>query len=49
MSMQQHFEQLGGGQRRQEGNYLAISEAEPLRFACVNQFPHKGSVGHISV
>ena len=33
-------------QGRLEWEYLGISEAEPLRFICVNQFPHKDSVGH---
>ena len=37
MSKQQHFEQFVGKQRRLEGKYLGISEAEPLRFDCVNQ------------
>ena len=36
--MHQHFEQFVGKQRRLEGKYLGISEAEPLRFDCVNQF-----------
>ena len=35
VSMQQHFEQFVG---IQEGKYLGISEAEPLRIDCVNQF-----------
>ena len=38
MSMQQRFKQCMGKQRRLEGKYLDISEAEPLRFDCVNQF-----------
>ena len=36
--MQQDFEQYVGKQRRLEGKYLGIAEAEPLRFVCVNQF-----------
>ena len=35
--MQQHFEQFVGKQRRVEGTYWCISEAEQLRFDCVNQ------------
>ena len=41
MSINQHFEQFVGKQRL-EGKYLGISEAEPLRLGCVNQFPPKG-------
>ena len=36
--MQQYFEPFVGKQRRLEEKYLGISEAEPLRFDCVNQF-----------
>ena len=43
VSMQQHFEQFVGKQRRLEGKYLGISEAEPQRYDCVNQFSHKGT------
>ena len=42
VSMQQYFEQFVGKQSRLEGNYLGISEAEPLRFDCVNQFSPQG-------
>ena len=38
VSMQQHFKQFVGKQRGPEGKNLGISEAEPLRFDCVNQF-----------
>ena len=38
VSMQQYFEKFVGKQRRLEGKHLGISEAEPLRFDCVNQF-----------
>ena len=47
VSMQQHFEHLLGKQRSQERKYLGISEAEPLRCDCVNQFANKDNVGHI--
>ena len=47
--MQRHFEQFVGKQIRQEGKYLGISEAEPLRFDCVNQLSNKDSAGHSSV
>ena len=43
------FSTIKWKQRRLEGMYLGISEAKPLRFDCVNQFPHKDSVGHSSV
>ena len=36
MFMQHFFEQFVGKQRRLEGKYLGISEAELLRFDCVN-------------
>ena len=36
--MQHHFEQFVEKQRILEGKYLDISEANPLRFDCVNQF-----------
>ena len=39
--MQQHCEQFVGKQRRQEGKYLGISEAEPLVYN-VNQFSPQG-------
>ena len=42
LSMQQHFEQFVGKPRILEGKYLDISEAEPLRFDCVNQFSPQG-------
>ena len=42
VSIQQHFEQVVGKQRRLEGKYFGISEGEPLRFDCVNQFSPKG-------
>ena len=42
VSMQQHFEQFMGKQRRLDGKYLGISEAEPLRLDCVNQFSPRG-------
>ena len=38
VSMQQYFEQFMGKQRRLEGKYFGIFEADPLRFDCVNQF-----------
>ena len=40
--MQQHFEQFVGKERRLEGKYLGISETEPLRFDCLNQFYPQG-------
>ena len=41
MSMQQHFEQIVGKQRRLERKFFGISEAELLRFDCVNLFSLK--------
>ena len=40
--MQQYFEQCVGKQRRLERKRLGISEAEIMRFDCVNRFPLQG-------
>ena len=42
VSMQQHFEHFIGKQRRLERKFLRISEAELLRFDCVNLFYLQG-------
>ena len=42
VSMQQHFEQFVRKERRIEGMNLGISEAEPLKFDCGNQFSPQG-------
>ena len=42
VSMQQHFEQFVRKHRRLAGTILGISEAEPQKFDCVNQFFPQG-------